>query len=109
MKYEVKLTETATQQLGDALFYISKVLLEPKIARDFSERIKKEIISLENMPFRHPLVHEEPWKTEGIRKMVVGNFLVYYWVDGADSVVWVTAVVYGRRDQLSVLRKMPKE
>ncbi len=61
------------------------------------------------MPLRYPLVNEEPWRTEEIHKMSIENFIVYYWVDDAHSTVWVTAVVYCRRDQLSVLRDMPKE
>ena len=109
MTYQVKLTNNALSQLKDAIAYISKVLLEPEIARRWSERIKKEILSLDHMPFRYPLVDEAPWRAEGIRKMAVENFIVYYWVNEKTATVWITAVVYGRRDQLSVLRNMPKE
>ena len=61
------------------------------------------------MPRRFPLVDEEPWRTEGIHKMTVDNFIVYYWVNDDTETVWITAVVYGRRDQLAALRDMPKE
>lgn len=44
---------------------------------------------------------------EGVHKMLVSNFLVYYWVDEEQRIVWITAVVYGRRDQVQELRKMP--
>ena len=50
MTYKVKLTNTALGQLKDTIGYISKVLLEPEIARRWSDRIKKEISSLGNMP-----------------------------------------------------------
>ena len=108
MTYKVKLTNTALGQLKDTIGYISKVLLEPEIARSWSDRIKKEILSLDHMPFRCPLVEEEPWRTEGIHKMTVDNFIVYYWINEATCTVWVTAVIYGRRDQIAVLRNMPK-
>ncbi len=39
--------------------------------------------------------------------MPVKNFLVYYLVDEEKKAVWVTAVIYGRRDKISVLRDMP--
>ena len=38
-----------------------------------------------------------------MHKMVVENFIVYYWVNEDTSTVWVSAVVYGRRDQISAL------
>ena len=68
MIYKVKLTDSAISHLKEAIGYISKVLLEPEIARRWSEHIKKEISSLDCMPYRYPLVDEEPWKTEGIHK-----------------------------------------
>jgi len=109
MTYEVKLTNTAAGQLKDIISYISNILLEPEIAKRWSERIKNDILSLDNMPFRYPLVDKEPWRAEGIHKMKIENFIVYYWVNEETSVVWVTAVVYGKRDQISVLKNMPKE
>lgn len=109
MKYKVKLTNHALTQLKEAVKYISSVLLEPEVARHWSDRIKKEILTLDHMPLRYPLVDEELWRSEGIHRMTVENFIVYYWVNNDTSIVWITAVVYGRRDQLSALRNMPKE
>ena len=109
MTYQVKLTNHALAQLKEAVGYISKVLLEPVVARCWSDRIKKEILTLDHMPLRYPLVDEDPWRTEGVRKMSVENFIVSYWVNEETPTVWITAIVYGRRDQISVLRNMPKE
>ena len=109
MTYQVNLTDSAYVQLKEAIIYISNVLFEPEAANQWSDRIKKSISSLNNMPRRFPLVDEEPWRTEGIHKMTVDNFIVYYWVNDDTETVWITAVVYGRRDQLAALRDMPKE
>ena len=38
--------------------------------------------------------------------MPVKNFLVYYLVDEEKKVVWITAVIYGRRDQIVALLNM---
>ena len=40
--------------------------------------------------------------------MPVKNFIVYYYADDETKTVWVTAVVYGRRDQLNALKDMPQ-
>ena len=61
------------------------------------------------MPSRFPQVDREPWKSIGYRKMPVKNFIVYYFVDEESKTVWVTAVVYAKRDQLESLKEMPVE
>ena len=109
MDYKVKLTDHAVAQLQEAVIYISKVLQASTVAKHWAARIKKELASLSTMPARYPLTEEEPWHTEGIHKMSVENFLVYYWIDEAKKIVWITAIVYARRDQLRVLREMPPQ
>ncbi|MCI8406494.1 MAG: type II toxin-antitoxin system RelE/ParE family toxin [Oscillospiraceae bacterium] len=107
MDYDVKMTDTAVQQMGEIVRYISRTLLAPEAARRWAEQIKQAIASLRTMPGRCPLVEEEPWHSEGIRKMLVEHFLVYYWIDTDRHTVWVIAVLYGRRDQIQALRNIP--
>lgn len=109
MDYKVKLTDHAVAQLQEAVIYISKVLQASTVAKHWAARIKKELASLSTMPARYPLTEEDPWHTEGVHKMSVENFLVYYWIDEAKKIVWITAIVYARRDQLRVLREMPPQ
>ena len=109
MDYKVKLTDHAVAQLQEAVIYISKVLQASTVAKHWAARIKKELASLSTMPARYPLTEEEPWHTDGVHKMSVENFLVYYWIDEEKKIVWITAIVYARRDQLRVLREMPPQ
>lgn len=109
MDYKVKLTDHAVAQLQEAVIYISKVLQASTVAKHWAARSKKELASLSTMPARYPLTEEEPWHTEGVHKMSVENFLVYYWIDEEKKIVWITAIVYARRDQLRVLREMPPQ
>ena len=46
------------------------------------------------MPKKYALIEEEPWKHEGVRKIIVKNFLIYYWVDEENFKVQVIAVIY---------------
>ena len=107
MQYVVKLTPQAVVQIQETIAYISKALLALDTADAWAERLEKEISALDTMPGRYPLVDREPWKSEGIHKMVVKNFLVYYLIDDEAKTVWITAVVYARRDQLNALKEMP--
>lgn len=107
MRYEVKLTTQAIKQIEETVQYISKILLEPEIAQKWADTLQCEIEKLNSMPSRYPLTEEEPWHTSGIRKMPVKNFLVYYLIDKPKKSVWVTAVIYGQRDQTAALLDMP--
>ena len=108
MSYQVKITEYAVEQLREIHRYISGTLQAPASAAQWMQRIRKEMASLNSFPNRFPLTPEEPWRTEGIRRMPVENFLVYYWVNTETATIWITAVIYGRRDQAMALRTMPE-
>lgn len=103
MQYGVKLAPQAVKQIQETVSYISHILLEPEIATRWADLLQKEILSLNLMPARYPLIEEEPWRTQGIHKMTVKNFLVYYLIDDVNKEVTITAVIYGRRDQLTSL------
>lgn len=106
MEYEVKITNQATAQIYEIISYISHVLLEPETAKRWSSLLQEKISELNTMPSRFPLILDEPWRTKGIRKMVIKNFIVYFFIKESDSTVWITAVLYGKRDQLSALRDL---
>lgn len=106
MRYEIKLTAQAIGQIEETVQYISKILLTPETARKWIDTLQCEIEKLDFMPSRYPLTEEEPWRMKGIRKMPVKNFLVYYLVDEENKAVWVTAVIYVRRDQIAALLDM---
>ena len=106
MEYEVKITPYALQQMQAIVRYISATLQSPETAARWLDTIKTELASLSSMPARIPLTEEEPWHSRGIHKMVVKNFLVYFWIDTDYLCVWVTAVVYGRRSQQRQLEQM---
>ena len=96
MGYEVKITTYALRQKQEIVRYISATLQSPENAAHWLNTMKEELASLSFMPARIPLTEEEPWHSQGIHKMVVKNFLVYFWIDTDHLCVWVTAVAYGR-------------
>ena len=52
---------------------------------------------------------EEPWHSVGIRRMLVKNYNIYFWIDDEKSIVQITDVLYGRRNQPKQLMDMPME
>ncbi len=109
MQYQVKLTRQAIEQIRETRDYIANFLSEPETAQRWMENLRREFAKLYTMPLRFPLTEEEPWRTKGIRKMTVRNFLVYYNVDEDRETVWIIAVIYGRRDQAAALSDIDEE
>ena len=106
MEYEVKITTYALRQMQEIVRYISSTLQSPETAVHWLNTMEAELASLSSMPARVLLTDEEPWHSQGIHKMGVKNFLVYFWIDTDNLRVWITAVVYGRRDQRQQLEQM---
>lgn len=108
-EYEVRVTRLALGQMKEIVHYISNDLMAPDAADNLLDKMKAEITKLSSFPKNHALIDEEPWRTEGVRKIVVKNFLIYYWVDDENNRVQVTAVIYSRRDQIRQLSNMEIE
>ena len=105
-EHEVKVTRQAMTQMKEIVHYISAELLAPEAADKLLDKMRHAIAALSSMPKKHALIEEEPWKHEGVRKIIVNNFLIYYWVDEENLKVQVIAVIYNRRDQLRALMNM---
>lgn len=105
-EYEVKVTRQALEQMKAIIHYISYDLMAPEAAQNLLNDLKSAIMKLSVLPKRHSLIEEEPWRSEGVRKIVVKNFLVYYWVDDENNKVQITAVIYSKRDQIKQLKNM---
>lgn len=108
-EYEVRVTRQALEQMKEIVHCISYDLMAPDAADNLLDKFKAEIMKLSGFPKKHALIEEEPWRTEGVRKIVVKNFLIYYWVDDDNSRVQVTGVIYSRRDQIRQLANMDME
>lgn len=104
--YEVKITQQAQEQMEEIVDYVSRELFAPEAAKSLLNKLENTIMSLSVFPEKHKLIDEEPWRSDGIRKVSVNNFLVYYWINKVESRVYVTAVIYDRRDQLEQLKTM---
>lgn len=104
--YDVKITDYALEQMQETVNYITHRLASPDTARKWLDNMKKRIASLSQIPTRIKLVDEEPWHNEGVHKMIVNNFLVYFYIDEESTVVWIIAVVYSGMNQIAQLDQM---
>ena len=107
-QYTVKVTKMAYEHMQEIVKYISGELFAPDAASKLLDEFQSSIEGLAEMPERYSLVDEEPWRTEGMRKIIVKNFLIYFWIDEHNMKVQVTGVIYGRRDQVVQLAKLDR-
>ena len=101
MSYRIEYTKLAQTDLDAIYRYIAFSLLEPEVAANIYREIIKSINSLDSMPSRNPLIDSEPWKSRGLRKMIVKNYIVFYTV--GDGSVTVNRIMYGGRDVINQL------
>lgn len=77
-EYEVRVTRQALEQIKEIVHYISTDLMALDAAHNLLDKIKAEITKLSSFPKKHALIDEEPWRTEGVCKIVIKNFKDYY-------------------------------
>lgn len=97
--YRVKVTKQAIEHLQGIRDHILFEFFAPNAARDTLARLGKSITSLASNPYRIKTIEEEPWRGRGVRKLIVKNYYVYFWVDEDIETVYVIAVIYSGRDQ----------
>lgn len=103
MGYSIRVTRQARDHLREIRNYIEKELISPQAAKATIAVIKETILSLRELPSRFPLTPEEFWAAQGIRRIVVKNYYVYYWIDETNHKVQIIGVIYIGRDQVKQL------
>ena len=94
--YVVQVTEEALSDMEAIYRYIAEKLLSPENALGQYNRIADEILSLQIFPERYRLVEFEPGRSQGLRRMLVDSYSVFY-VVREDRVI-VTGVLYSASD-----------
>lgn len=100
----MRMTEKAYDSLRDIARHIAYNLMSPQAAVKTINYIRNELSKLDSMPSRIPLVNEEPWRSEGIHKMIINKYIAYFTINENQNIVNVLYVAYGRKDQKNILR-----
>lgn len=101
--YNIQITKPAEIDLYEIGAYISKELLEPETAKKMISKIAKAISTLEYMPLRNSLVSDKGLAYNGIRKIMVDNYIVFYIVNEDNKTVTIIRILYSRRDWINLL------
>ena len=94
--YNVEITDEALSDMDEIYYYIAVQLQAPENALGQYNRIAENILLLNTMPERYPIIESEPEKARGVRFMPVDNYSVFYVINN-DRVI-ITNVVYSASD-----------
>ena len=106
--YSVIYSPEAKDDLREIYSYIAFELEAPDTAEGQVNRIRKEIRSLDFMPSRYAIVDWEPWRSMGMHRVPVDNFVVYYAVNDGSRTVTVIRIFYGGRDVENIINTQRK-
>ena len=95
-RYHVKITDAALADMDDIYSYITQKLGSAINAGRQYDRIAQEILELEQMPERFPVMGDPLGDEFGLRRMPVDNYSVFYVVRGGEVIV--TDVLYSASD-----------
>lgn len=98
MKWTVKYTEAAQDDLRGVYEYIAFNLLVPNTARKQLKDIIKVIEGLDTNPQGFPVYNKEPLRSNGIRFVTVNNYIVFYYPDEVNQEVSIIRIMYGGRN-----------
>ena len=97
-KYTVIYSPEAMDDLRSIYSYIAFKLKEPDIAKKLVDKIRNDIRKLDEQPERYAPVEWEPWKSMGMRKLLIGNYVVLYLTDNGQKEVSIIRIFYGGRN-----------
>ncbi len=98
MKWGIKYSAHAKNDLQDIYQYIAVTLLAPDTAYELTQAIMDAVSSLNEMPLRYRQYEIEPWKSRGVRILSVKNFVVLYLPETQSHTVNIIRIMYGGRD-----------
>ena len=97
-EWKVVLTPEFKQEFKDIYAYIAEILLVPETAKKQVRRILDQVEKLNEMPNKFSLIEKEPWRSRGLRKLMVDNYIVFYYPNEQTKEVVVFHVFYGGRN-----------
>lgn len=103
MMYTIEYLPIARRDMVDIAKYIGVKLANPDAAERLAEKMIESAENLSSMPYKCPTYTPiKPLKHE-YRKLIVQNYIMFYWIDEDKKLVTIARVVYSGRDYEKLL------
>lgn len=98
-QYEIKIFPAAKRDLIEIVEYLNT--LSRDAALKYYDLLIEEISGLSEMPTCFPKARDIALAAKGYRSLIVGNYIVFYVVDGKQ--VQIRRILYARREYKNLL------
>ena len=102
-QYSYVLTETAEADIEAAFDYIATELSNPEAASSFADELIEKLEELCRTPKSGRPVQNPYLKRDGVRRVLVKNYIAYYLIDRKAEKIVVLRIVYNGRNQDKLL------
>ncbi|GAB5085671.1 type II toxin-antitoxin system RelE/ParE family toxin [Ruminococcus sp. 25CYCFAH16] len=101
--YTIEYLPIAGRDMVDIAKYIGVKLENPEAAERLAEKMIEAAEKLTDMPYKCPVyIPVKPLRHE-YRKLIVQNYIMFYWVDEDKKLITIARVVYSGRDYENLL------
>jgi addiction module RelE/StbE family toxin len=92
MKYRIKYLKISKDDLKEIRDYLNQFY--KNTTRNFLTDLRKQVNLLEDIPFIYEKYPDDPY----FRKMVVGDYLVFYHVDEEKQIIEIHRILHGSKN-----------
>jgi len=103
VKYTIIRTDKAEEQLRAIIMYIADQSGDIDAALRYLEKIEKAINRLQDFPQSGSIPRYSILKKQGFRVVIVERHLLFYKINEAEHLVYIYAIVDGRREYLNLI------
>ena len=105
MKYSVKLTDTAKQDLREIAIWIAQKSKDIEVAKKYVQELRVECKTLASLPDRGAFPKDRILRSAGYRYIVHEEYLIFYSIDNEQHSVHIMAIFNAKKDYFRVMRK----
>ena len=105
MSYQVRITDTAKQDLREIAFYIAERAMDKEAAKRFVMELQAECKRLVDFPQGGAMPKDRILRSFEFRYIVHKDYLIFYSIDEEHKTVNVLAIFNSKKDYLRVMRK----
>ncbi len=99
-------TRTAESDLSEIVSYIAIDLGNRQAATAWLDELQKKIDETRLFPESGTIVENEFLSIEGVRRKLVGNYIMYYIPDMDKQMIHVLRIIYGKRNLDEMMREL---
>lgn len=101
--FDVEFTEECIEQMTAIYEYISNNLKEDNAAKRLMAEVADRVLDLSNAPELYMKIGKVDKLKRDYHRMVIKNYVVLYTVDFEKKKVYISRMIYGRRNYLNLL------